>query len=67
MDWVCGVCGYVEEDQSPPDTCPVCGAPQGRFQERYEDDSAEGDLAGNNREQSEMDEFESDLFADYDE
>jgi rubrerythrin len=28
--YVCQVCGYVAED-SPPETCPVCGAVTGKF------------------------------------
>ncbi|UCD59267.1 MAG: rubrerythrin family protein [Candidatus Hydrogenedentota bacterium] len=24
--WKCTVCGYIHEDESPPDTCPSCGA-----------------------------------------
>lgn len=27
---VCGVCGYVHENE-PPDSCPVCGAPKEKF------------------------------------
>ena len=29
--WQCMVCGYVEEGASPPDECPVCGAPWAAF------------------------------------
>jgi rubrerythrin len=27
---VCGVCGNTVED-SPPDKCPICGAPKEKF------------------------------------
>jgi rubrerythrin len=29
--YVCGVCGYVHEGDSPPDECPVCKAPASKF------------------------------------
>ena len=29
--YVCGVCGYVHEGDSPPDVCPVCKAPASKF------------------------------------
>ena len=25
MIWVCTVCGYEHEGETPPDVCPVCG------------------------------------------
>ena len=25
--WVCSVCGYVHEGDTPPEKCPVCNAP----------------------------------------
>ncbi len=28
--WVCGVCGYIAEDEAP-DNCPVCGAVKAKF------------------------------------
>ena len=29
--FVCGVCGYVFEGDTPPDVCPVCKAPGSKF------------------------------------
>ncbi len=29
----CNVCGYVFEGDTPPEKCPQCGAPQGKFAE----------------------------------
>ena len=29
--FVCSVCGYVHEGDSPPDFCPVCKAPASKF------------------------------------
>ncbi|MBU2547338.1 MAG: rubrerythrin family protein [Proteobacteria bacterium] len=29
--WKCTVCGYVHQDKSPPDRCPVCGVIKYRF------------------------------------
>lgn len=34
--WRCTVCGYIHRGPSPPDVCPVCGAPQDAF-EPYEE------------------------------
>jgi predicted nucleic acid-binding Zn-ribbon protein len=31
--WRCGACGYVWDNEEPPDDCPRCGAPKGRFGE----------------------------------
>ena len=30
--WVCKVCGYVHEGDTPPEKCPQCGAPASRFE-----------------------------------
>ena len=30
--WKCQVCGYVHTGVQPPEKCPVCGAPQERFE-----------------------------------
>ncbi len=38
MQWVCSICGYVHDDEEAPPICPVCGAPQSKFAEYYEDD-----------------------------
>jgi hypothetical protein len=37
MQWVCDICGYVHDEDEPPDTCPVCGAPRSKFSEFTED------------------------------
>ncbi len=29
--WVCPVCGYVHEGDTPPEKCPQCGVPGSRF------------------------------------
>jgi len=29
--YVCSVCGYVHEGDSPPESCPVCKAPASKF------------------------------------
>ena len=29
--WVCSVCGYVHEGDTPPESCPVCKAPAEKF------------------------------------
>lgn len=31
--WKCTVCGYIHVGDGPPDPCPVCGAPKGKFTE----------------------------------
>ncbi|MBC8385919.1 MAG: NADH peroxidase [Candidatus Cloacimonetes bacterium] len=30
--WICTVCGYVHEGESPPEKCPQCGAPAEKFE-----------------------------------
>ncbi|HDP34802.1 MAG TPA: pyridine nucleotide-disulfide oxidoreductase, partial [Candidatus Hydrogenedentes bacterium] len=30
--WICLVCGYVHYGDTPPETCPVCGAPATDFE-----------------------------------
>ena len=34
--WVCSVCGYVHEGDTPPEQCPVCKAPAETFVEQKE-------------------------------
>ena len=34
--WVCSVCGYVWEGETPPEKCPVCKAPASKFAEMKE-------------------------------
>jgi rubredoxin/uncharacterized membrane protein len=36
--WKCQVCGYIHTGVQPPERCPVCGAPQERF-ERLEENT----------------------------
>ncbi len=31
MKWVCSVCGYVHEGDTPPEQCPICKAPAAKF------------------------------------
>ena len=31
MKWVCSVCGYVHEGDTPPEKCPLCKAPAEKF------------------------------------
>ena len=37
--WKCSVCGYVHTGDTPPERCPVCGAPASKFV-LLEDDAA---------------------------
>jgi rubrerythrin len=32
--WVCQVCGYVYEGDTPPERCPQCGVPASKFTEQ---------------------------------
>lgn len=32
--WVCSVCGYVHEGDTPPEICPVCKVPASKFAEQ---------------------------------
>jgi rubrerythrin len=34
--WVCSVCGYVHEGDTPPDECPQCKAKKDKFYEKVE-------------------------------
>ncbi len=34
--WVCSVCGYVWQGETPPEACPVCKAPASKFSEMKE-------------------------------
>ena len=34
--WVCSVCGYVWEGETPPEKCPICKAPASKFTEMKE-------------------------------
>lgn len=35
--WICPVCGYVHEGDTPPEFCPQCRVPGERFKEAVED------------------------------
>ena len=35
--WVCSVCGYVHEGDTPPENCPVCKVPASKFNKVEED------------------------------
>ena len=35
--WVCPVCGYVHEGDTPPEFCPQCHVPGSKFIEQKED------------------------------
>lgn len=32
--YICTICGYMHEGDGPPDECPQCKAPKGKFQEQ---------------------------------
>lgn len=34
--WKCEVCGYIHKGETPPETCPTCGAPKEKFVETAE-------------------------------
>ncbi len=46
--FVCSVCGYVHEGETPPEKCPQCGAPKEKFNEQKEGDLewADGHVIG---------------------
>lgn len=31
MKWICSICGYVHEGDTPPEFCPLCKAPASKF------------------------------------
>ena len=35
--WVCSVCGYVQEGDTPPEKCPVCKVPAEKFIKQEEE------------------------------
>lgn len=63
MHWVCSVCGYQHDDEEQPSSCPVCSSGQNKFNECYDDDGSGASGSSNG---DDMDDFEKDLFADYD-
>jgi len=38
--WMCTVCRYIHEGETPPDTCPVCGAQASAFELMTEEAAA---------------------------
>ena len=34
--WVCSVCGYVHEGDTPPEKCPICKVPASKFNKMEE-------------------------------
>lgn len=36
--FVCSVCGYVHDGDTPPEACPQCKAPKNKFKEKVEGD-----------------------------
>jgi rubrerythrin len=34
MIWVCNICDYEEESDTPPAECPICGAGADAFEEK---------------------------------
>ena len=37
MKWICSVCGYVHEGDTPPEYCPLCKAPGTKFNKAMEE------------------------------
>ncbi len=31
--WVCSICGYTHEGDTPPEKCPICKIPAEKFKE----------------------------------
>ncbi len=58
MQWVCDICGYVHDEEEPPEGCPVCGAPRSKFSEWTEDD----ELIGEGEDEEFLDEDEDDEY-----
>lgn len=38
--WICPVCGYVHEGDTPPEKCPQCGVPGAKFKKSEEKEMA---------------------------
>lgn len=34
--WVCSICGYQHEGDTPPEACPICNMPAEKFAEKEE-------------------------------
>lgn len=41
--FICTVCGYVHEGDTPPESCPLCKAPASKFQEQSSTEMAWAD------------------------
>jgi len=53
--WICTVCGYIHDDEQPPDQCPVCASPASKFEEFFDDDDFEpGTRPGKNDDDDEF-------------
>lgn len=37
--WVCSICGFVHTGDTPPQKCPVCGAPALKFKKQEENEN----------------------------
>lgn len=35
--WVCTICGYTHEGDTPPETCPICDQPASAFKAEDEE------------------------------
>ncbi|MFQ5454240.1 MAG: rubredoxin-like domain-containing protein [Candidatus Zixiibacteriota bacterium] len=64
MQWVCEICGYVHEEDELPVSCPVCGAPRSKFSEWIGEESK---LLTDETVDDDINNFEQDLFGDYEE
>ncbi len=36
MSWVCQICGYSHEGDTPPEECPICGVDAEQFTKEEE-------------------------------
>lgn len=62
MKWTCGICGYDHDDEEPPQSCPVCGAPKSKFSEYAP--GGENGVDDPSLEDDDVDDFERDLYGD---
>ncbi len=35
--WVCTICGYTHEGDTPPEACPICNQPAEKFAKKEEE------------------------------
>lgn len=47
--WICTVCGYIHDEEQPPDQCPVCASPASKFEEYFGDDNNSTDTNSGRR------------------